>query len=388
MDQPLTVDADGHVLEPRTTWLDYIDPPFRERAMRIVDDDRGDEVLLVDGRPLESMRNGLAGMGGIELDRATVVERRERLRYEDGCPPGGYDPAARLEVMDAEGIDVALLYPTLSLCWEGIVTDPALATAYTRAYNRYIVDFCGHDPSRLVPVAHISLIDEARAVEEVTRARAAGCRAVYLSPDPPARANRSLTDPAFDRFWSTLEDLDLPVGFHVVVRDRPELPSRIADRTRGGALFNFAFLGIGVMAAFTEMLAGGVLDRHPRLRVAVLETGATWIAAWLDRLDHKFEVMRRITPITMRPSEYFSRQCLVSADPDETVIASIVEAIGADHFVWASDYPHIDAGLGVVDEIRSRLAPLAEDDRAKVLGANAARFYGLDGREGRRPRAT
>ena len=67
--------------------------------------------------------------------------------------------------MDDEDIDVALLYPTIGICWEGLVTDPALATAYTRAYNRYIVDFCSHDPLRLVPVAHISLIDEDGAVE-------------------------------------------------------------------------------------------------------------------------------------------------------------------------------------------------------------------------------
>jgi len=376
--RPLTVDADGHVLEPRNTWIEYIDPVFRERAIRIVDDDRGDEVLLVDGRPLESMRNGLAGMGGIELDRAAALDRSGRLRYEDGCPPGGYDPAARLRVMDDEEIDIVLLYPTIGICWEGIVTDPALATAYARAYNRYIVDFCAHEPVRLVPVAHISLIDEHGAVQEVVRAREAGCRAVYLSPDVAARAGRGLSDPAFDPFWSTVEDLEMPVGFHVVVRDQPELRNRITDRGAGGALFAFAFLGIGVMAAFTEMLASGVFEKHPRLRCTVLESGATWIAAWLDRMDHKYEVMHTITPTTMKPSEYFYRQCLVSADPDETVIAPIIEAVGADYFVWASDYPHIDASFGVVGEIRSRLASLPEEDQAKVLGLNAQRFYGLE----------
>ena len=230
---------------------------------------------------------------------------------------------------------------------------------------------------RLVPVAHISLIDEVGAVDEVVRAVEAGCRAVYLSPDVASRAGRSLVDPAFVRFWSTVEDLEVPIGFHVVVRDQPEFPSRIADRTRGGALFSFAFLGVGVMAAFTEVLAGGVLDRHPRLRCAVLETGATWIAAWLDRLDHKYEVMRSITPTSAPPSEYFYRQCLVSADPDETVIAPIIRAIGADYFVWASDYPHIDATFGVVGEVRERIADLPVEDQAKVLGGNAARFYRL-----------
>ncbi len=376
--RPLTIDADSHVLEPRATWIDHIDPAFRDRAIRITVDDRGDEVLLVDGRPLESMRNGLAGLGGINLDPAEALDRTKGLRYEDGCPPGGYDPAARLSVMDDEGIDISLLYPTIGICWEGMVTDPALATAYARAYNRYIVEFCSYDPRRLVPVAHISLIDERGAVEEVVRAREAGCRAVYLSPDPAARAGRGLSDPAFDRFWSTVEDLDVPVGFHVIVRDKPAFAPPVIARAEGSALFSFAFLAIDVMAAFTEMLASGVFEKHPRLRCTVLESGATWIAAWLDRMDHKFEVMRTITPTSMKPSEYFFRQCIVSADPDETVIAPIIEAVGSDYFVWASDYPHIDASFGVVGEIRSRLMPLPEADRAKVLGRNAQRFYGLD----------
>jgi len=375
-DLPFSVDADGHVLEPRSTWVDYIDPAFRDRAIRIADDDRGDEVLLVDGRPVESMRNGLAGLGGIELDPSDAIDRTKGLRYEDGCPAGGYDPAARLQVMDQEGIDIALLYPTIGICWEGLVSDPALATAYTRAYNRYIVDFCSYEPRRLVPVAHLSLIDAAGAVAEAARARDAGCRAVYLSPDLPARAGRGLNDPDFDRVWSVLADLDMPVGFHVVVRDQPAFRPMV-DRVAGRALFSFAFLAIDVMAAFTEVIASGVFERHPGLRCAVLESGASWIAAWLDRLDHKYEVMRAITPTSLKPSEYFRRQCIVSADPDETVLAPIIQAVGPEFFVWASDYPHIDASFGVVGEIRSRLAPLAAGDRAKVLGLNAARFYGL-----------
>ncbi|MDH4362502.1 MAG: amidohydrolase [Acidimicrobiia bacterium] len=377
-DHLLTVDADGHVLEPRDTWLTYIDPSYRDRAIRITNDDRGDEVLLIDGKPLEGLRNSLAALGGIELDPAVAINPKSRLTYEDGCPPGGYDPAARLKVMDAEEIDVALLYPTIGICWEGAVTDPGLANAYSRAYNRYITDFCSHDPTRLVPVAHISLLDPAFAVEETRRAREAGCKAIYLSPDLASRGGKHLMDPDFDPFWANAAELDMPVGFHVVVRDKPFFRPWMPGRDTGSGLFFFAFLAIDVMAAFTQMLAGGVFEKHPSLKCTVLESGATWIAAWLDRMDHKYEVMHDITPTSLKPSEYFYRQCLVSADPDETVIAPIVEAVGAEFFVWASDYPHIDASFGVVGEIRSRIASLPLDDQAKMLGLNAMRFYGLD----------
>ena len=80
-----------------------------------------------------------------------------------------------------------------------------------------------------MPVAHISLIDEVGAVAEVARAREAGCRAVYLSPDMEARGGRVLNDPAFDPFWAAAADLDMPVGFHVVVRDQPGVPAADAQ---------------------------------------------------------------------------------------------------------------------------------------------------------------
>ncbi|NNL87064.1 MAG: amidohydrolase [Myxococcales bacterium] len=374
----LVVDADGHVLEPRNTWLDYIEPRFRDRAIRIERDANDEEVLLIDGKSLEVVRGRLAALGGIEMDPSDALTTGKHT-YEDGCPKGSFDPAARLEVMDAEGIDVALLYPTIGICWEGHTQDAALAHAYTEAYNRWIVDFCSHDPKRLVPIAHINLLDGELAVAELERAHAEGCRGIYLSPDMFARARKRFDDESLDRFWAMAQEMELPVGFHVVVRDQPTtsyFDPFEADSPRFG-LFNFAFLAIDVMAGFTELLSLGVLEKFPRLKISVLETGANWISAWLDRLDHKFEVMHASTTLTMKPSDYFRRQCVVSADPDESLTAEVVRHVGAEYFIWASDYPHIDASMGVVKEIRERIAPLPEDMQRLVLGDNAVRFYGL-----------
>ncbi len=369
------VDADGHVLEPADTWLKYLDPSYRDRAIRIDTDHEGYEVLLIDGRPLKTLRGQLGSLGGIDMDAARLLTRGQ-VTYAEGSPPGGYDPHARLRVMDAEGIDSVLLYPTIGICWEGHVTDPGLATAYTRAYNRWLVEFCQADPKRLHPVAHISLLDAEGAVEETIRAHSDGCVGVFLSPDLAARGGRHFDDPAFARFWATVQDLEMPIAFHVVVRDHQWFrPWQRYDPSDG--LFGFAFLAIDVMAAFTQMLSSGMFERYPRLKCAVLEAGSNWIASWLDRLDHKYRVMAHRTPISMPPSAYFYRQCLISADPDESLTAQMVEHLGADYFIWASDYPHIDASMGVVRELRERLAPLSAEARRKVLGDNALRFYKL-----------
>ena len=211
----MVIDADGHVLEPADTWLKYLDPRYRDRAIRIARDDNGLEVLLIDGQPLKTLRGQLGALGGIDMDTAKLLTRGQ-ITYAEGSPPGSYDPTARLEVMDGEGIDAALLYPTIGICWEGHVTDGGLATAYTRAYNRWLAEFCRAEPKRLYPVAHISLLDPEGAVEETIRARRDGCVGIYLSPDLAARGGRHFDDPVFARFWETAQDLEMPVGFHVV----------------------------------------------------------------------------------------------------------------------------------------------------------------------------
>ena len=369
------VDADGHVLEPADTWVKYIDPQYHDRALRIARDDKGYEVLLFDNQPMEKLRGLLGMLGGIGMDTKPLKSRGKKT-YADGSPLGSYDPRARLQIMDQENIDIALLYPTLGICWEGAVQDAKLALAYTRAYNRWLVDFCSENPKRLIPIAHISLLDPEGAVEETIRARKDGCRGVFLSPDMPARGDKHLNDPSFTRFWETAQDLEMPVAFHVIVRDEPTFREWELRRDSFG-LFGFAFFAIDVMAAFTQMIAAGMFEQFPRLKCAVLEAGANWISAWLDRLDHKYEVVGPYTPLKHKPSEYFFRQCLISADPDESLTAKIIEHLGEDYFIWASDYPHIDASFGVVHTLREHLAGLPPTTQRKVLGENAVRFYNL-----------
>ncbi len=371
----IVVDADGHVMEPADTWTNYIDPQFRNRAIRIDHDEKGYEVLLIDNSPLELVRGHMGVLGGIGMDPVALHENG-KLTYAQGCPPGGYDPKARLKVMDQEKIDISILYPTIGICWEGMVADPKLATAYTRAYNRWIADFSREDSRRLLPVAHISLLDPEGAVEEVIRAQKDGCVGVYLSPDMASRGNRHFDDPLFVPFWHAVQELQMPVAFHVIVRDKPAFAGWLHQDKRD-RLFGFSFLAIDVMAAFTQMIAWGMFEKYSRLKCTVLEAGANWISAWLDRMDHKYEVMKEYVPITCKPSEYFYRQCLISADPDESLTAAIIDQMGAEYFVWASDYPHVDASFGVVDEMKQRLAGLPEASQRLVLGENAVRFYNL-----------
>ena len=373
-----TVDVDGHVLEPRNTWKEYLEPKYKKRSIEFAMEDSG-EVLLVDGEPLEVVRNRTALLGGIDNDPEVLLRGGKKLVYEDGCPPASYLPTERLKVMDREGIDISLLYPTVGICWEGKTSDGELAAAYTRAYNRWLVDFCSYDRQRLIPIAHISLLDPELAVREIRRAAKDGCKGIFLSPDLKPRGMRHFDHPELSKVWDTAQDLALPISFHVVVRDERSHSyfDPNGEKAYRFGLFDFSFLAIDVMAAFTEFLSLGLLEKYPNLKVAILESGANWISAWLDRMDHKFEVVRSTTTLTKKPSDYFFRQCIVSADPDETLTGPIVKHMGDDYFVWASDYPHVDASYGVLNEIKNNLSGISRESKRKVLGDNAIRFYEL-----------
>ena len=132
-----------------------------------------------------------------------------------------------------------------------------------------------------------------------------------------------------------------------------------------------------VMIAFTTLFEGGVFDRFPNLKVAVLESGCGWIAWWLDRMDHTSEQFHFTTPMKLMPSEYFRNQCWISMDPDEDLALPMIERLQADRFVWASDYPHSEGHSDPVNTIKQTLSPLPEPDQAKVLGENAIRLYNL-----------
>jgi uncharacterized protein len=126
-----------------------------------------------------------------------------------------------------------------------------------------------------------------------------------------------------------------------------------------------------------SLCLGGVFDRFPKLKVLLLETGAGWIAHFLQRLDNKYKHLGWKTDMQDKPSNYFRHQCWISLDPDETTIPAMVERCGADRFIWASDFPHFDASTEPVEETRRAIAPLSKSDQRKILGDNAAVAYGL-----------
>ena len=266
------IDSDGHILEPGDLWEQYRETKYADRAIRIARGEDGAEQLIVDGNVTYIPPASLGGISVAEEEKVAFL-RGERT-YEESWAPGSNDPRERLAVMDDQGIDISVLYPTIGICWEGWVDDAELATAYTRAYNRWIADFCRQDNARLKGAAHLSLLDPQAACHEARRARADGLVSVMLGPDPASRAGRMSCDPELDRFWATLQELNMPMAFHVM--NRPWESSMLfsnqwvgssplgpAVDVPGVPIMAVTVLALPVMMAFTQMMATGVFERFP-----------------------------------------------------------------------------------------------------------------------------
>jgi len=170
----------------------------------------------------------------------------------------------------------------------------------------------------------------------------------------------------------------VPIGIHPTYEPAWAVPVRFKKLGRAGEFFYNVMLRQGVQQAFLSFFALGTFDRFPALKLGVLEAGSGWIGAFLDRMDAVHDtISSRGLELRLRPSEYFRRQCFISGDPDETAAPHIVDHVGADCFLWATDYPHPDHPGTWVHALERFVAPLSPASRAKVLGQNVARIYGL-----------
>lgn len=367
---PGTIDADGHVLEPPDLWENYLETRFRDRALRIKVDDEGYEYLEIDGRPSARSNKGSLGLLGAmgEDDMRPAPERR----YADNFPFGACDVAQRLELLDAENLDAALLYPTLGLLWECELEDPELSLAYIRAYNRWIADFCRDSNGRLVPIAQLTLLDPEGSADELERAVADGCKGAWINPFNHHRVihGHERHDVLFERCVA----LDVPLAIHPTFTPHLAAEGIFEWPYKGRAWGEAIWLRALVQQALISFFSLGTLERFPGLRLGILEVGSGWIGALLDRLDAFTSSMRaRRSSAT----ESFRRQCFISGDPDETAAPKIIDHVGADCFIWATDYPHPDHPHTWVDDLTRYAEQLTPETRTKVLGDNVRRIYKL-----------
>lgn len=377
--QGKVIDADGHILEPPDLWKDYLEPQYRDRAIRMEKDAQGFEYLVIDGRASVASR-GIGPLGAGIGQPFQEIFQPGAFGYLDG-PHGAYDAHARLKLMDEEGIDISVIYPSIGLLWEMEVHDPALIAAYARAYNNWIIDWCQADAKRLVPIAHVPLLNIDDGITEAKRIAKLGMKGVFIYATPASQI--PYWDRRYDPLWATLQDLDLPVGLHVALNEK-YVGHQWIEKSRSDLIEDDSMLYMmsipfvaDEQAAFASLFQGAVFDRFPQLKVILLETGGGWIAHMLEHMEAKWRKIGYKNGLKHPPSEYFRRQCWISFDPDETTIPYMAQKYGTDRFMWATDFPHWDASPAALAETREAIASLPKSDQQNILGDNVARVLNL-----------
>ena len=165
--------------------------------------------------------------------------------------------------MDEEGIDASFLYPTIGLSWEVDCNDPELAAAYCRVYNDWLADFCAAYPDRLIPIAHISLMDVEEAVKELNRTTKMGMKGIFFCIWPPQR--RSFGDVYYDPLWAEAQDLGVPVSLHVIaLSGQSRGPGYSVQPAGESDWFAAVMSNTDPNTALASLMGGGTLERFPR----------------------------------------------------------------------------------------------------------------------------
>jgi predicted TIM-barrel fold metal-dependent hydrolase len=370
-DDVLVVDADGHLCEPPDLWARNLPKGLRDRGIRLRwNESTGYDECWVEDRMATD--RGLVGLG----NAGESFDEFGRGRHYEDLNPAGFDARERVKVLDAEGIDISVMYPGLGLKL-GAVQDRDLAVESCKVYNDWIAQWCAQAPDRIIGVGALPMQDPARAADEVRRIAPMGLKAGFARPN--AYNDRPLHHRSYTPVWEALAETGLPIAFHPAgLADMPG-----ASRALGGLMapgtHHALILLFDQQMTLSNLVYGGVLERFPELRVIVLECGGGWIAHWFDRLGEFLESYGWATPpLSLTPKEYFQRQCWISFDPGETTAPVLWPLVGKDRLVWASDFPHSDAKYpGVVDELRECTEGMDPDARARLFGLNAQAMYSL-----------
>ena len=282
-------------------------------------------------------------------------------------------PELRAKDMDRDGVQAEVIYGILGAATR--LNDPEAANEMFQIYNDWLVEFCRHDPSRFIGLACLPYGDIDAAVKEIYRVAKLGLRGMELSCSWDMEP---MWHPVWEPLWKAVNDVSLPLHFHTF----PAVPPGVLDQhtglTRRAAFFTvvsgFQMNLVNILAA---IVGAAVLERYPNVRIAFGESGIGWIPYALDRMDFEWEDRFRDLGLTMKPSDYWRRQCKGTFQFDR-IGTKLIEDMGVETLMWGSDYPH---GDGVWPEsskyIEEQFGHLPAEITRKITCENAGRFYGL-----------
>ncbi|HVN50465.1 MAG TPA: amidohydrolase family protein [Acidimicrobiales bacterium] len=378
------VDTDTHLTEPHDLWTRQAPAARRDEMPHVADVDGeatwviGDDVL------------GRAGGGGvIGRDGSKINAQTGLFEWSiDDIHLGAHDPVARLEMMDEMGIWTEVLYPNvIGLGGQGIadvVKDEPFRLLLLQMYNDHMAGVQEQAGHRLLPMGVLPSWSVDACVAEARRLHGMGFRGVNMTSDPQDLGAPDLAQRAWDPLWATCAELELPVHFHIGASlttmnfyGSYPWPSQQEDVALG---IGGTLLFIGNARVVVNVICSGLLDRHPTLKMVSVESGCGWIPFILEALDYEMDenAPHLVNELSLRPSEYFTRQFYATTWFERADLANVVERVGEDNIMFETDFPHPTCLFPDPLETASRnMAGLSPEVQRKILSDNAVRLYRL-----------
>ena len=384
-------DADNHLYETTDALTKFL-PPEYKGAIDYVDV-HGRTKIMVRGQISDYIPNPTFERVG----RPGAQEEYFRIGNPDGksyreiigrgidCPPAFRDAAHRLELLDEQGIDFAIMLPTLaSLVEERMRDDPELCAAAIHALNLWMLEewpYAYKDRIFSTPIITPGLLD--KAMEELDFLLENGVRVILMRPAPawgfqgPARSPCPSSTPTGPRSRSRGSSSSSTPRTRATsatsTNGRASRARRRPSPSRSRSLATLQHSFRDIQDAVTSLIAHGTLRRHPKLKIALIENGAGWVPGLLENLDHTYRTMPQA--FAEKPSDTYKRHFWIHPFHEEDP-RKLVQLLGADNVIFGSDFPHVEGmsnPLSYIDE----LAGLPEEDIKKIMGGNMIDLLGI-----------
>ena len=382
-DTPI-IDADTHVIEPADLFTSRVSVKKWGDLVPHVrwDESSQEEVWYFGDKPIYA-----AGLASGARWHEYPPDHPRRLTDSDAR---NWDPARRLEHMDAYGIHAQVLYPNIGVFqvneYIGMQADATLVLECVRAYNDFLVDWCSFAPGRYIPLMTVPFWDLDATMLELVRAHEAGHKGIVFPARMEDFALPALADTHWDPFWAAAQEMGLSINFHIGSGNIPMFG------TAAGRHLGYAWTGTMLFqlnaSAIASLIFGGICQRFPQLDFVSVESGVGWIPFLLETMDWQFHnsgVVAHHPEFDLLPSEYFARQIYSCFWFERGSARAAIELLGSEHVLFETDFPHptgmTPGPASSAKEPRSHLydvlAGVAERDIRNVLHDNAARLYRL-----------
>lgn len=359
------ISADSHITEPPGCYRDHIDAAYRERAPHVVRHDGMGDIYVVDGMKTP-VPMGLIAAAGVAPEDIRIGG----AKFED-LHRSGWDPSARLQDQDRDGVAAEIIYPTVGML---ICNHPDFdfKKACFDAYNRWLQQYTAHAPDRLIGIGQTGIRTIKEGIADLERIKAMGFKGVMMPGNP---GELDYDNPSYDALWEAAVALDIPLSWHILTSSSDSI-----NQHRGPKINGFLSIIRGCQDIMGMLIFSGVFARHPKLKVVCVEADAGWAPHFMYRMDHAYKRHRywmKGQELPRLPSEYF-RDNISLTFQDDYVAFKLADMLAPQQLMWANDFPHSDSTWPwSKDVIAEQTAHLDAGQRQRILHDNVAALYKL-----------